>query len=153
MNILCDHTPYHLWSQHNPVYTRMHIHLLWLTLSFSWSVCFCVYTYHPTPSGACRPLSTQAWSRIMQRHDPCWKRYDTIHPPPYQRYVCFQQVTCLRQLLLHQLPLLVVIKWGGFYTEGVNWMTMYKIPLPPIEDGWCMWSYEPWGKSLVRCRT
>ena len=99
----CDHKYVPMWSQ-------ICIYLMWLTLSFSWSVCFCVYTYHPTPSGACRPLSTQAWSRIMQRHDPCWKRYDTIHPPPYQRYVCFQQVTCLRQLLLHQLPLLVVIK-------------------------------------------
>ena len=110
----------------------------------------------PMPVALARPLSTHTWSRIMQTHDLCWEKNNTIHPPAYQRYECYQQVTCLRQLLLHQLPLLVVIKWGSFYTKGVLQQSMHKT-IPPIFDGWCTWSHDPCQlcqtKSLVRCRT
>ena len=42
----CDHKYVPMWSQ-------ICIYLMWLTLSFSWSVCFCVYTIHATPCGPC----------------------------------------------------------------------------------------------------
>ena len=46
----CNHRVM-LWPQ-------IRTYLMWLTLSFSWSVCFCVYIYHATPGGPCPPYSS-----------------------------------------------------------------------------------------------
>ena len=42
----CDHKYVPMWSQ-------ICIYLMWLTLSFSWSVCFCVHIYQRGASGPC----------------------------------------------------------------------------------------------------
>ena len=59
----CDHKYIPMWSQ-------ICIYLMWLTPLFSWSVCFCVYTYPTTPGGPCTPLrSLHFFSQtISNRH-------------------------------------------------------------------------------------
>ena len=97
----CDHKYVPMWPQ-------ICIYLMWLTLSFSWSVCFYVYTNVPTPRGPCPAPHQRMIRRIMQGHDPCWKRLCITNPPLHTKYEHKQQLTCLRQLLLHQLPLYIV---------------------------------------------
>ena len=97
----CDHKYVPMWSQ-------ICIYLMWLTLSFSWSVCFCVYIYVGPPGGPCPLLLFGrvcdgrhffvlvklriAYSRTSLLHFPCLYR-------PYGK----------GKLLSYQLPMVCTI--------------------------------------------
>ena len=103
---------------------------MWLTLHFSWSVYLCVYIYAPTGGGPCLPPVHSAIARMMQRHDAWWGQQLCIHPPDHTKYVSYQWLTCLRQLLWNQLPLQVVCEKVRMSQQGCVAMPMLIIPYP-----------------------
>ena len=107
---------------------------MWLTLHFSWSVYLCVYIYAPTGGGPCLPPIHCAIARMMQRHGVWWEQQLCVHPPDHTKYVSYQWVTCLRQLLWNQLPLLVVCEKVRMSQQGCVAMPMLIIPYP--QGGW-----------------
>ncbi len=110
---------------------------MWLTPHFSWSVYLCVYIYAPTGGGPCLPPVHCAIARMMQRHGVWWEQQLCVSPPDHTKYVSYQWVTCLRQLLWNQLPLQVVCENVIISQQGCVAMPMLIIPIPL---GW--WSYQ-----------
>ena len=72
-----------------------------------------------------------------------------IHPPDHTKYVSYQWVTCLRQLLWNQLPLLVVCEKVRMSQQGCVAMPMLIIPYP--QGGWWQIKVSDIGRFRASC--
>ncbi len=103
---------------------------MWLTVNFP-DLCRCVYTYYVyPPSGPCLPPSHHAIACIMQGHGVRWSSKQPACSPWSGECVCFQQVSCLRQLLWNQLPSSLMKKQGGFSQQSCVTKPMLKLLHP-----------------------
>ena len=101
---------------------------------FYWSVYLRVYSNALPPCGPRLPLPHSAIAYIMQRHGAWWGQTSWQHPPCHTKYVGYQWLTCLWQLLCNQLPLLVVSWKVKMSQQGCVEVPMLILPYP--QGGW-----------------
>ena len=90
-HIVCDHSLYPLWP-------RICIYVMWLTLQFSWSVCLYMHIYVGPPAGPCTLL---LFGRGCDR---------PTHFPTGEFILC---------LSLHQTAAYALFLWGIWERETV----------------------------------